>query len=197
MDKEHYEECIISFGIGEVVIKYCKPKYLSEEDSLSVYLTHLVETGELERICRGLYILPEYEFDEKQSFVEVQKLVPKGVICLLSALSFYKLTTQNPFEVRLAIERNAPIPKIDYPPLRTFRVSGDAFSKDIKVFENEGVNLRVFSPAKTVANCFKYRNKIGLDVAIEALRDTRRKRKATMDELRHFAKICHMTNCSI
>ncbi len=174
--------------------KILQAKDLSKEDIPSVYLTRMVERGSLERIGRGLYALPEYEFDEKQSLIEVQKLVPKGVVCLLSALSFHELTTQNPFEVWLAIERNAAIPQITYPPLRIFRVSGEAFSAGVEIFESEGVNLRVYSPAKTVADCFKYRNKIGLDVAIEALRDTWRKRKATMDELWHFAKICRMSN---
>lgn len=174
--------------------KILQAKDLSEVDIPSVYLTRLVERGELERIGRGLYTLPEYEFDEKQSLLEVQKLVPKGVICLLSALSFHELTTQNPFEIWLAIERNAPIPQIDYPPLRIFRVSGEAFSAGVEMHKNEGLELRVYNPAKTVADCFKYRNKIGLDVTIEALRDTWRKRKATMDELWRFAKICRMSN---
>lgn len=174
--------------------KILQAKDLSEVDIPSVYLTRLVESGDLERIGRGLYVLPEYEFDEKQSLIEVQKLVPKGVICLLSALSFHELTTQNPFEIWLAIERNAPIPQIAYPPLRIFRVSGEAFSAGVEMHDSEGVNIQVYNPAKTVADCFKYRNKIGLDVAIEALRDTWRKRKATMDELWHFAKICRMSN---
>ncbi len=173
--------------------KILRAKDLSEEDIPSVYLTRLVESGDLERIGRGLYVLPEFEFDEKQSLLEVQTFVPKGVICLLSALSFHELTTQNPFEVWLAIERNAPIPKIDSLQLRIFRVSGEAFSEGIETHDIDGVELRVYSPAKTVVDCFKYRNKIGLDVAIEALRDTWRKRKATMDELWHFAKICNMT----
>lgn len=174
--------------------KILQAKDLRKEDIPSVYLTRLVESGDLRRIGRGLYVLSEHEFDEKQSFIEVQKLVPKGVICLLSALSFHELTTQNPFEVWLAIERHSPIPQISYPPLRTFRVSGEAFSDGIETHDIEGVNLRVYSPAKTVADCFKYRNKIGLDVAIEALRDTWRKQKATMDELWHFGKVCRMSN---
>ena len=160
----------------------------------SIYLTRMVDRGELARLARGLYALPDYEFNEKQSQIEVQKLVPNCVMCLLTALTFHDLTTQNPFEIWLAVDRKDSIPKSPSTKLRVFRMSGDAFTEGIETHEIDGVMLRVYSPAKTVADCFKYRNKIGLDVALEALRDTWRNKKATMDELRYFAKVCRMSN---
>jgi len=160
----------------------------------SVYLTRMVDRGELIRLTRGLYALPDYEFNEKQSQIEVQKLVPNGVMCLLTALTFHELTTQIPFQVWLAVERKDSIPKSSPTKLRVFRMSGEAFTEGIETHDVDGVELRVYSPAKTVADCFKYRNKIGQDVALEALRDTWRNKKATMDELWHFAKVCRMSN---
>lgn len=127
------------------------------------------------------------------TMAEASKRVPHGVVCLLSALRFHELTTQSPFEVWLAIGEKARLPKLDYPPLRTVRFSGDALAFGIEEHKAEGVDVRVYSPAKTVADCFKYRNKIGLDVAIEALRDCLRQRKATMDELWNAAKVCRMS----
>lgn len=157
-------------------------------------LSRLVESGELVKVGRGLYALPTNEFNEHQSLLETARLVPKGVVCLLSALRFHDLTTQNPFEVWLAIEGESRMPTVEHLPLRVFRFSGPAFAEGIETHEIEGLTLKVYSPAKTVADCFKYRNKIGLDVAIEALRDCWRKKKATMDDLWHFAKVCRMAN---
>ncbi len=116
------------------------------------------------------------------------------MVCLLSALQNHHLTTQAPFEVWLAIAEKARLPKIEYPPLRVVRFSGPSLSFGIEEHEVDGVRVRVYSPAKTVADCFKYRNKIGLDVAIEALRDCLRQRKATRDELWSAAKVCRMSN---
>jgi predicted transcriptional regulator of viral defense system len=125
-------------------------------------------------------------------FVEVAKLAPQAVVCLLSALRFHDLTTQSPFDVWIAIDRKAWRPRIDYPPLRVFRFSGAALTEGVETHSIDGVRVRVYSPAKTVADCFKYRNKIGLDVALEALRDTWRSRRATMDDLVRFSRICRV-----
>ena len=160
----------------------------------SMYLTRMVESGELERVGRGLYVLPNHEFTEKQSQLEVQKLVPKGVMCLLTALMFHDLTTQSPWEIWLAVEKGDWIPQSSPTKLRVFRISGVAFHEGIETHEINGVPLRVYNPAKTVADCFKFRNKIGLDVALEALRDTWRQKKATMDEFWHYAKVCRVSN---
>jgi predicted transcriptional regulator of viral defense system len=120
--------------------------------------------------------------------------VPHGTVCLLSALRFHELTTQAPFEVWLAINGKARTPQEDILPLRIVYMSGQALSAGVEEHQIEGVPVRVYNPAKTVADCFKYRNKIGLDVALEALRDCWRKRRSTADELWHYAKICRVSN---
>ena len=157
-------------------------------------LRRLRDRGLVEQIGRGLYRLPAQEITEHQSLVEASRRVPHGVVCLLSALRFHGMTTQNPFEVWLAVDRKAWLPRVDHPPLRIVRFSGAALSEGIEEHEVQGVPLRVYNPAKTVADCFKYRNKIGLDVAIEALRDGVEKRLATFDDLWKYAKVCRVSN---
>jgi len=159
-----------------------------------VHLQRLEQRGLIERAGRGLYRLTDAELTEHESFIEAAKLVPHGVLCLLSALNFHHLTTQNPFEVWLAVERGAHRPRITSPPLRLHLFSGKAFSEGIEEHLIEGVTVRVYSVAKTVADCFKYRNKIGLDVALEALRECRRERRVTADEVQHYAEICRVAN---
>ena len=159
-----------------------------------VYLSRLVEKGELLKIGHGIYTRTSANFNENQSLLEAINTIPNSVVCLLSALRFHELTTQNPFEIWLAIEAKAWRPKTQILPLRLNYFSGKAFTEGIETRDIEGVTLRVYNPAKTVADCFKYRNKIGLDVALEALRDAWRQKKTTMDELWHYAKICRMTN---
>lgn len=158
------------------------------------YLIRLLAQGVLGRPSRGIYILADAEPSEHQSLVETCKRVPHGIICLLSALRFHGLTTQAPSEVWLAISRKARLPRVDYPPLRIVRFSGPALTDDVEKRVIEGGAVRVTSPARTVVDCFKYRNKIGLDVALEALRDCWRQKKATMDELFRIAKILRMAN---
>jgi predicted transcriptional regulator of viral defense system len=116
------------------------------------------------------------------------------VVSLLSALRFHNLTTQSPFEVWLAIGEKAWRPRMEYPPLRIVRFSQATLSAGVEKHQIEGVTVPVYSPAKTVADCFKYRNKIGLDVAIEALRECWSSRRCTMDDLWHYADICRVQN---
>jgi predicted transcriptional regulator of viral defense system len=125
---------------------------------------------------------------------EVARRVPKGVVCLLSALRFHGLTTQAPFEVWLAIENKAIAPKLDYPSLRIVRFSGAALTEGVEEHVVDGVMVRVTGVAKTVADCFKYRNKIGLDVALEALREAWRGKRMTSDDLWRYAKVCRVAN---
>lgn len=159
-----------------------------------VSLTRAVRRGHLDRVGRGLYGLPGREVSTHGSLAEVARRVPKGVVCLLSALRFHGLTTQAPFEVWLAIENKAIAPKLDYPPLRIVRFSGVALTEGVEEHLVDGVSVRVTSVAKTVADCFKYRNKIGLDVALEALREAWREKRMTSDEIWRNAKICRMAN---
>jgi predicted transcriptional regulator of viral defense system len=157
-------------------------------------LKELSDRGIIERIGRGLYRVAGSEVTEHQSLVEACKRVPHGVVCLLSALRFHGLTTQNPFAVWLAIDRKAWQPRVDYPPLQVVRFSGEALRSGVETHILQGVQVRVYSPAKTVADCFKYRNKIGLDVAIEALRDCVERKLCTFDDLWRFARICRVAN---
>ncbi len=171
-----------------------RPRDLDAYGIPRTYLSRLVAAGKLQRIGRGLYVLPGTEVSEHHSLAEACKRVPKGVVCLLSALRFHELTTQAPFEVWLAIAEKAWRPRLDYPPLRIVRFSSVALDSGIEEHQIEGVAIPVFTPAKTVADCFKYRNKIGLDVAIEALRECWRSRRCTMDELWKYAKVCRVQN---
>ncbi len=157
-------------------------------------LSRLVREGQLIRRSRGVYTVPEHEPTEHTDLAAVAKRAPKAVICLLSALRFHELTTQNPFEVWIMIDRKARQPAIEHPPVRVIRASGAALKEGAGFHRIEGVLVRVTVPAKTVADCFKYRSKVGTDVAVEALRDCWRQRKATMDEIHLYAKIDRVAN---
>jgi predicted transcriptional regulator of viral defense system len=158
------------------------------------YLRRLHARGVLERSARGVYTLAEGAFTEHHDLVEVVRRVPNGVICLLSALFFHEIGTQLPYQVWVAIDVKAWPPRGGYPPIRLVRFSGRALTEGIETHEIEGVQVPVYNVAKTVADCFKYRNKIGLDVALEALREVRRDRRATMDELWYYAEVDRMRN---
>ncbi|HEY9422196.1 MAG TPA: type IV toxin-antitoxin system AbiEi family antitoxin domain-containing protein [Thermoanaerobaculia bacterium] len=167
---------------------------LSDKGFTREHLRRLHARGLVEQVGRGLYRAPDADITEHQTLTEAGRRVPHGVICLLSALRFHGMTTQNPFEVWLAIGRKDRLPKADHPPLRVVRFSGEALTEGVEEHVVQGVPVRVYSPAKTVADCFKYRNKIGLDAAIEALRDCVEKRLATFDDLWRYAKICRVSN---
>lgn len=158
------------------------------------YLSRAVEEGLLERVGYGLYSLADGDFNQAQSWIEVAAKVPKGVLCLLSALAFHELTTQNPFEVWLAIPRDSHRPKIETVQARIFRFTPKVYEAGIETRVIGGVEVKAYSAAKTIADCFYYQKTVGLDVAIEAMRDAWRKRKATMDELYHFAKVRNIKN---
>ncbi|MGB9430592.1 MAG: type IV toxin-antitoxin system AbiEi family antitoxin domain-containing protein [Gammaproteobacteria bacterium] len=157
------------------------------------YLIRLVKQGALQRQGRGLYVLPSLEITEHHSLVEVATRYPDAVVCLLSALSFHGLTTQSPSMVWIALPKNSRTPKLDYPPLKVCRYSEEAFSAGVTTHRIEGRIVKVYSAAKTVADCFKFRNKIGLDIAIEALRDAWRQRQATMNQIEKYAAICRVS----
>lgn len=158
------------------------------------YLTRLCESGKLQRLGRGLYMLANGSITTNHSLAEAAKRVPHGVVCLLSALRFHGVTTQAPFEVWLAIDNKARAPAAKETPLRIVRFSGEALRAGVETHMIGGVPTQIYSLAKTIADCFKYRNKIGLDVAVEALRESWRARKCTMDELWRYATICRVAN---
>lgn len=165
---------------------------LSAQGIHPMTLSRMVDRGIVKREGRGLYRLAANDVGEYYSLLQAAKRLPGGVICLLSALQFHELTTQKPFEVWMAIDRTMRRPTEDVPPLRVHYFSGKAFTSGIEKHRIEGVPLRIYNPAKTVADCFKFRYKIGIEVALEALRDCLRKKKATPDEIWHFAKICRV-----
>jgi len=158
------------------------------------YLRQLCERGVIERVGRGLYRLPDSAVSPQHTMAEATRRVPHGVICLLSALRFHDVTTQAPFEVWMAVDARDRQPRVEGIPLRIMRFSGPALREGIEEHRVEGVPVRVYGLAKTVADCFKYRHKIGLDVALEALREALRARQVSVDDLWRFARVCRVAN---
>lgn len=171
-----------------------RPADLDVQGIPRIYLTRLTASGKLEKAGRGLYRLPEGVASEDESLALVAARVPQAVFCLLTALQFHELTTQLPRQVWIALPKGSHAPRIDYPPIKLVQYSGAAFTEGIETHHRDQVELRVYNVAKTVADCFKHRNKIGLDVALEALRDARRQKKASADDLWRYAKICRVAN---
>jgi predicted transcriptional regulator of viral defense system len=156
-------------------------------------LSRLVTRGDLVRVGRGLYRYAGAQPSEHHTLVEACTRVPKGVVFLLSALRFHNITTQLPREVWMALPNRYP-PVVDYPAIRFHFLSGNAFRSGIEAHVIEKRDLRVYSAAKTVVDCFKFRNKIGIDIAIEALRDGLSSKKVNVDDLWRFARVCRMAN---
>lgn len=151
----------------------------------------LLKAGKVQRLTRGLYVVRGHAYTEKHTLVQVARRVPRGVFCLLTALRFHGMTTQSPAEVWVALSEKARTPRLDYPRLRIARFSGQALSEGVETHQIENVDARVYSAAKSVADCFRYRNKVGIDVAVEALRDFSR-RRGSATELARFARICRV-----
>lgn len=172
---------------------FARTRDLEEAGVSRTAIRRLCDRGEIVRVARGLYRLPGAPQTERQDLAEAASRVPEGVICLLSALRFHGLTTQNPFEVWIAIDRKAWRPRVAHPPLRLFYLSGPALKEGVEEHEISGVTVRVFSAAKTVADCFKFRNKIGIDVAVEALREYRRTHPKHLDAIWRFAQVDRVT----
>ncbi len=155
-------------------------------------LTRMVADGQLERISRGVYTLPDHPVTENHGLAIVAAAVPESVVCLISALTFHGIGTQLPYEVWIALERRAHRPTLEYPPLRVVRFTGVALTEGVEEHPIEGQSVRVYCAAKTIADCFKYRNKIGLDVALEALREGWQTKAFTMDQINHYSVICRV-----
>ncbi|NPV69918.1 MAG: transcriptional regulator [Firmicutes bacterium] len=155
-------------------------------------LYSMYRSGVLERVSRGVYRLAESPAPGNPDLVVVATRVPNGVVCLISALAFHDLTTQIPHEVHLALPRGAEEPRLEFPPLRTYRFSGNAFTEGIEIHEFDGVRARIYGPEKTLADCFKFRNRIGLDTAMEAIRLYRERMRVNVDDIMRFASICRV-----
>lgn len=187
----NHEQQILEMARQQTLLR---ARDLAEHGLPTMALSRLVAAGKLQRVTRGVYSLPERSISAHRSLAEVAIRVPRGVVCLLSALRLHEIGTQAPFEVWLAIPQTMPAPRVERPALHVVRMSGTALSEGIERVEVDGVNVPVFKLAKTVADCFKYRNKIGLDVALEALSEAWRARRVTMDELWHYATIDRVHN---
>ena len=170
-----------------------RPAELEARGVSRVGLYRLAKQGLVERRARGIYVVRDHPYTASHTLAQVAKRVPSGVFCLLTALQFHELTTQLPREVWVAIGEKARRPRLDHPKLRVTRFSGPALTEGIEVHRIEGVDVRVYSAAKTVADCFKYRNKVGIDVAVEALKDFTRTHRGGAAELARFARICRVT----
>jgi predicted transcriptional regulator of viral defense system len=169
-----------------------RPRDLEDRGLPRTAIYSLYRQGFVERQERGIYIAEDHDVTAEHSLALVAKRVPGGVVCLLSALRLHGLTTQLPREVWLALPEKARRPRIEYPRLRIARFSGPALTEGIETRSIEGVDVRVYSAAKTVADCFKYRNKVGVDVAVEALKDYTRRHRGGAAQLARFARICRV-----
>lgn len=181
--------------IVELIEKYgvLRPRDLDKYNIQRRYLSLMHQKGLLVRSSRGLYELPDTDISENYTLSLVSKRIPRGVVCLLSALRYHNLTTEQPHEVWMAVNRNQnPNFRIDDLPVRIVRMSGIAFFEGIENHHVDGVPVRIYSIPKTIADCFKFRNRIGLEVALEALKECRQEKRCTTEEIWHFAKICRV-----
>jgi predicted transcriptional regulator of viral defense system len=169
-----------------------RPRDLQAHGIARAQLSRLVEEGLVLRQARGVYVTARHALTAQHTLAQVAKRVPEAVFCLITALRFHGLTTQSPSEVWIALPEKARRPRLEYPRLRVARFSGAALTAGIEAHRVEGVTLRITAPAKTVADCFKYRNKIGTDVAVEALRAFSRKHRGGATDLARYARICRV-----
>jgi predicted transcriptional regulator of viral defense system len=155
-------------------------------------LYQLRDSGRIEQLTRGLFRLADTPALDHPDLVTLALKIPEGVLCLISALAWHGLTTQIPHEISVAIPRGAAAPRLEYPPVRHFWFSGQAYSEGIEQHRVDGVSLRVYSQEKTLADCFKHRNRIGLDTVLEALKTYRERGPVHIEALLHYADICRV-----
>jgi predicted transcriptional regulator of viral defense system len=155
-------------------------------------LYNMRDEGVVEQVSRGLYRLADLPALSNPDLVTVALKIPAGVVCLISALAYHEITTQIPHEVHLALPRGTEPPRLKHPPLRVFWFTGRSFTEGIETHKVDGIRLRVYGPEKTLADCFKYRNKLGLDTVLEALRLYRSRKRPNVDDLIKFARICRV-----
>jgi len=183
---------------NDIVYRLLEQRKIVRTEELSRVGVHrqtirrMVEAGDIIKIARGLYSFPDYQPMEKYSLIEAQKLVAKGVVCLLSALSYHGIGTQNPSEVWMAIPRETRPPKIDNSPVKIVKFSGAGYQNGIETHIIENNEIKIYNIPKTISDCFKYRNKLGIDVAIEALKDVMLNKRTTVDELLKYSEICRV-----
>jgi predicted transcriptional regulator of viral defense system len=150
------------------------------------------DSGALEVVSRGVYRLADSSPLGNPDLVTVATRIPGGVICLISALAFHELTTQIPHEVHVALPRGAEEPRLHHPPIKTYRFAGQAYTEGVETHELDGIIVNIYSPEKTLADCFKFRNKVGLDTVVEAVRFYRERKRVEVDDLMRYAAICRV-----
>ncbi|MBO9684976.1 MAG: type IV toxin-antitoxin system AbiEi family antitoxin domain-containing protein [Mitsuaria chitosanitabida] len=160
----------------------------------SMVLSRMVRSGRIQRVSHGVYAPRERDVSEHVSLAEVCLRAPRAVVCLVSALRFHEVGSQQPFEVWIALPSSASVPRLDLPVVRVTRMSDQALAEGVEHHEVDGVRVPVFSVAKTVADCFKYRNKVGIDVSVEALRDGWLQKAFTVDDLWRCATVDRVRN---
>ena len=170
MKNKTYVERVLELASQKEIIRL---RDLKEIDIPRIVLTRLIRSGQLEKIARGLYCVPNKPVTENSNLVTIAIKIPQAIFCLLTALQIHEITTQLPRQIWIAMPRGSHVPKLDYPPIKMIQCSANIYSIGVEIIEYEKQTIRVYSPAKTVVDCFKYRNTVGLDVAIEALREVR------------------------
>ena len=171
-----------------------RSKDLEKAGLKRIAISRYVAAGEIQRLRRGLYCLPGYHQNEHGDLAIIGKQVPEALICLLSALRYHELTTQAPAEIWIALDRKARVPRVDFPSLRAIRFGQSALTYGVETMKIEGVAVHITTIEKTIADCFKYRSKVGLDVALEALKEAQRRKLVDQNELWACAKVDRVTN---
>lgn len=157
-------------------------------------LYSLRDKGIIEQVSRGVYRLVELPPISNPDLVMVSLRFPNAVVCLISALSYHNITTQVPHAVSVAVSRDSRIPSLDYPPIQAHRFSDEAYKSGIEYHIIDGASVKIYNPEKTLADCFKFRNQIGMDVVLEALKLYRSRQKFNLEKLLTFAEVCRVTN---
>ncbi len=191
MNKETQAQSVIHLAKQKGIIRSIDLKEIGIPRAV---LTRLVMNEQLIRVGRGLYRLPETDLSEYESLTAIATKVPQAIFCLLTALQFHGLTTQIPRQVWITMPQGSHTPQIDYPRINMIQASTMTYSEGIEIHERDNITLRIYSIDKTIADCFKHRNKIGLDVALEALKDAKEQKKTSPDKLWRFAKINRVAN---
>ncbi|MGH8457557.1 MAG: type IV toxin-antitoxin system AbiEi family antitoxin domain-containing protein [Stenotrophobium sp.] len=189
MDEQSKSERIIELAQKLGVLR---PKDLVPQGIQAEYLRRLCDKGTIKKVGRGSYVLADSTLSASLSLAIIGRAVPNGVVCLQSALAFHGIGQQSVSEVFVAIERRAARPRVDYPEVRVARLGGPAFTDGVETHTIENVKVKIYCVEKTLADLFKFRNKIGPHIAVDALRAAMGERRVNMKKLWHFAKLCRV-----
>lgn len=171
---------------------YATTKEISNKGVNRYYISNLQKSGVITKIKTGLYKWSEYDFQYNYELVDVIKIVPNGVLCLTSALAYYNLTTMNPWQYEVAMERDRKIVIPDYPPIKLVYFSKDQFVTGISEVDIDGYMIKIYDVEKTVCDCIRYRNKIGIDIVKETLNEYIKKSDKDFNKLMEYAKVCRI-----